>query len=290
MLSAAIAESILQAAVSARRLPPDRSITPPMKLNRPPLFFATLTTMAFLAGAGIAWQQWSSHRRTGTRPIQSGSTVESPGEKPVNDFRASSSTVSRQTAEEPVPGPRTGDFRPVLSQSSWQDPFDSDLWDSTDCTFSDDHLQLNPAGIATFLRPYRRLRIEFTASNGRAPDSETRPAAEFELQLMNRSKNIGTILTVTETEISIAHQSGRRRSLVRTAQLSPDQTQLRSGQTLHSDARFQITATGARILIWRENQMLLNCPQSPSHAGSLSVSFASRNGYLILRNMRFEGE
>ena len=221
----------------------------------------------------MAWQRWSGLR--GPAEVRHGITL--------SGNRESAPDVSDQPSGHGKTAPRNTRSRPVPVQSSWQNPFDAELWDHTGCTFQEDRLQLKPAGVATFLRPYRRLRVEFTVASGLPPDSEAHSAVRFELHLINPDEETGTVVTVTGNEVSLAHQSGLTRRQVRAAPWV-------SAPGSHETDTYRITATGSRILIWRENQMLLNCPQAPSDAAGLSVRFIAGGHDLMLSDMRFEGE
>ncbi|MDA1250430.1 MAG: hypothetical protein O2820_14530 [Planctomycetota bacterium] len=255
-----------------------------MKRKRSPLYFSTLATLAFLVGAWLAWQRWGDEwqARTGQRPREESSidrTATQPGtggvDRPAMVPAGATGTLRDRLRRAKIP-------HEVLSQSSWQDPFEPDLWDAVGCSVAEDRLELNQDGTATFLRPYRRLRIEFSATSSVASESEHAWPAQFELHLLNPAADTATVLIMTEGEAAVAHRSGSDWSFVRRV---PVAASLSDGA-----GTFRVNATGSRILVWRDNQILLNCPQPSSDGADLYVQFASRDGDLVVSRLRIEGE
>lgn len=166
-------------------------------------------------------------------------------------------------------------------RTSWENPFEDSLWNATGCEFASGRMTLSPSGLATFLRQYRRARIELTVATH--PDVvPARP--EFELHLVHPESDTATALIVTETKASVSYREGDRWSLVR--ENSIDQS-LGSADT---DTIFRINATGSRFLISCGSRLLLNCPQPPSHDGSFYIRLAARDRETVVRQLRIEGE
>jgi hypothetical protein len=255
-----------------------------MKLKRSPLYFSTLATLAFLIGAGLAWQRWGDQwlARTGQLPGEETSASSTDSESRSSTVSRADAASTRESNELRDQLQRSKIPQAVLAQSSWQDPFESELWVRSGCEVLADRLELTQDGTATFLRPYRRLRIEFSATSRAASESERAWPAQFELQLLNLAGGTSTALIVTEAEAAVAQRSESEWSFVRrvpfVASASP------GGGT------FRVNATGSRILVWRDNEMLLNCPQPSSDGADLFIQFASRDSDLVVSELRIEGE
>lgn len=255
-----------------------------MKLKRSPLYFSTLATLAFLIGAGLAWHRWGDQwlARTGQLPGEEPSASSTNSASRSGAVSRTDSAATRESNELRDQLQRSKIPQAILSQSSWQDPFESELWVETGCEVLADHLELTQDGTATFLRPYRRLRIEFAATSRAASESEHAWPAQFELHLLNPAADTSTTLIVTESEAAIAQRDESEWSFVRrvpiVASASP------GGGT------FRVNATGSRILVWRDNEMLLNCPQPSSDGADLFIQFASRDSDLVVSELRIEGE
>jgi hypothetical protein len=253
-----------------------------MKLKRSPVYFSTLATLAFLVGAGLAWHRWGDEWRARTGQLPA---VEIPSSSNGTTARTEGSSQSGAAAE-------SGELRirlrrakipqAVLAQTSWQDPFDPELWDATGCELLEDRLELTQDGTATFLRPYRRLRIEFAATSSVASESELAWPAQFELHLIDPAADTATVLIMTEGEAAVAQRIESEWSFVRRVPVA--------ASTSDGAGTFRVNATGSRILVWRDNKMLLNCPQPSSDGADLFVQFASRDSDLVVSQLRIEGE
>ncbi len=250
-----------------------------MKLKRSPLFFSTLTTLAFLAGVAIAWYRigdpWSRPENAPEETNDSSSDTGSTG--PV-------SVVTHETSELRNRIEHADFSAAQLAQTSWQDPFQSELWDADGCRFEPDRMEFSQDGKATFLRPYRRARIELTASAGIQPDSTSQWPAQFEVHLIDTDSDSGTVLIVTATEASVSHREGKRWSFIRQNSIDP------TLDASESETTFRINVTGSRLLVSRGSRLLLNCDQPSSRGADFYVQIAARENELLVRQLRIEGE
>lgn len=255
-----------------------------MKRKRSPLYFSTLATLAFLVGAWLAWQRWGDEwlARTGQQPHEESSTGPTATQPGTSGADRPAMVPARETGELRDRLQRAKIPKSMLSQSSWQDPFEPDLWDAVGCSFTENRFELNQEGTATFLRPYRRLRIEFAATSSVGSESDPAWPAQFELHLLNPTADTATVLIMTEGEAAVAHRSDSEWSFVRRVPVA--------ASTSDGAGTFRVNATGSRILVWRDNQILLNCPQPSSDGADLYVQFASRDGDLVVSRLRIEGE
>ena len=180
---------------------------------------------------------------------------------------------------------RQADLSPTdLSQTSWQDPFRSELWDAAGCQFEPDRIEFSQDGKATFLRPYRRARIELTASAELQSESTSQWPAQFEVHLIDADSDSATVLIVTATEASVSHREGDRWAAIRQKSIEPATNRNESGTT------FRINVTGSRLLISRGSRLLLNCAQPSTGSENFYIQIAARENPLLLRKLRIEGE
>ena len=256
-----------------------------MKLKRSPLFFSTLTTLAFLAGVAFAWyrfRNWSGREHSPDEGnLQTEATAPGiPGSKTTGPV----SVVSHETDELRNRIRQTDLSSTDLSPTSWQDPFRSELWDAAGCQFEPDRIKFSQDSNATFLRPYRRARIELTTSARIQPDSTSPWPAQFEVHLIDANSDSATVLIVTATEASISHREGDHRSVIRQNSIEPITDGKESGTT------FRINVTGSRLLISQGSRLLLNCAQPSVSGSSFYIQIAARENELLVRRLRIEGE
>lgn len=256
-----------------------------MNLKRSPLFFSTLTTLAFLVGVAAAWYRFGNWSGPEDSPVEGNrqseaSAPDTSGSKTTGPI----SVVSHET-DELRNRIRHADLSSAdLSQSSWQDPFRSDLWDAVGCQFEPDWIEFSENGRATFLRPYRRARIELTASAELQSESTSPWPAQFEVHLIDADSDSATVLIVTATEASISHREGDRWSVIRQNSIEPTTDVNELGTT------FRINVTGSRLLISRGSRLLLNCAQPSTTGSNFYIQIAARENELLLRQLRIEGE
>lgn len=256
-----------------------------MKLKRSPLYFSTLTTLAFLAGVAVAWYRFGNWSAPENSPGEGESPSESTDTGLTGSGKAGTVSVVSHETDELRNRIRQADLSSTdLSQTSWQDPFRSELWDAVDCQFEPDRIEFAQDGKATFLRPYRRARIELTASTRSQTESSSQWPAQFEVHLIDANSDSATVLIVTATEASVSHREGTRWSFIRQNSIEPTIDGNESGTT------FRINVTGSRLLISRGSRLLLNCAQPSASGANFYIQIAARENELRVRKLRIEGE
>lgn len=256
-----------------------------MKLKRSPLFFSTLTTLAFLVGVGVAWYRFGDWSRPEHLPGEGDLQTEASDAGNSGTENAGSVSVVSHETDELRNRIRQADLSSTdLSQTSWQDPFRSDLWDAVGCQFEADRIEFSQDGKATFLRPYRRARIELTASTRSQTESSSQWPAQFEVHLIDAESDSATVLIVTATEASVSHREGDHWAAIRQKSIEPSIDGNESGTT------FRINVTGSRLLISRGSRLLLNCAQPSASGTNFYIQIAARENELLVRKLRIEGE
>lgn len=245
-----------------------------MKPRRPPFYFASIATLAFIAGAALAWHRWGDQWLKRTGEIQ-GSEIS----KQQNATEVSPAVRLVSHSETNLSDTETTPPDAFLSETSWENPFQKELWNSSLAMFEESSLCLLPAGQATFLRNYRRVRVDFTIGNVEPGSADSGPGP-FELHFVSSDDGSANILVVDGKEARIEQRDGGSTTLVRSTEFP---------STESKPHEFHVHSTGTRLLVRLRHRMLLNCPQPGQPSGFL-IRFASQDQDVYVRNLRIEGE
>ncbi len=172
-----------------------------------------------------------------------------------------------------------------LQRTSWQNPFEADLWDAADWSVSEDGLRSPDIGhsIASFRQPYERATFFFLAqTTGPAEPSGTAIDPQdvlFEVRCLDTKSGAVLRTAVRRDRVTLTEEIGGETRLQREAPLSEPA----------AAGYLRVSITGQRILIAWNDQFLINAPQSPRE-GSHMLQLVTQNRSVLFRDMRIDGE
>ncbi len=228
---------------------------------------------------GVLWQQ-ARGPQSATGVIQNTRETPSPSAKVVAISSGPSidqpNATSVVTTE--VPDDVTEDERPDLTATSWLNPFDPRYWTFEGWELSSEGMlsRNERSAIATFGRPYRRLRLEADIQ----PLDEVGP---FELRLHCEQTGSQTVIRFDGVIEVVEVRDGQRRAI--------EQSGGELGFQLGRKSSVQIAATGNRLQVAINGRRKLSCDQPVAQSGrEVSITLASETSAWRITRLRIEGE
>jgi hypothetical protein len=258
-------------------------------------FLAFITTLAFVAGASLAWQQWGGQRASNVtektnQPITSATQPkESPNQSgrstrkladPFADETSSGLKIARLTPEELVAVEVPDD---LLQQTSWQNPFNAKLWNLAGAHLDHDAIVFEGVGRAIFLRSYRQLMVKFEIHK-----TDNKRPWDLDIELFDPSQENGIVVNFGDGECRLeSHQSKVKPTVLRTQPISNEK----------STGHIRINATPNRIMVGWNGRVVINAARPSGLVNSqLYLQVTNRrpsnatDETLVISDMRIEGE
>lgn len=263
-------------------------------VNRPRRFLSLIVVVAVLAGTAVVWRVvFSSGSRTGNssvthhsnhgadKPSEQG-TPEEPAEALEPDSRGDSAPPEAESRD------------PAVIDSglptSWQNPFRADLWNGSEWSFTDAAMNCSAQAqsAAVFVRPYRQLMLEFIVTTTNLESEVPAPVAVKEMssafldvRLANFSGDDALLVRFAPASASVLREVKGNQITLRTAPVEEPAT--------HCLVR--LVLTGQRLLVHRDNKLLININRPTSHMKSpIQLALLPQGSPLLISTMRLEGE
>lgn len=168
----------------------------------------------------------------------------------------------------------------TLTASSWENPFDEALWQSSGWQFSSQGMQTVGTGAssATFGRPYQKLMLECDILTGEPG------AGSWELRLATPNSSALMSFNLHDDRISVTTEEHDLRKAVLEKALA---------KRLSRDVprQFRIVATGNRIVVSWDGRRLLTTEQLASQSGrDVTWSIHTNGAAFQIPRLRVEGD
>ena len=163
-----------------------------------------------------------------------------------------------------------------LSPTSWENPFQQDLWQSAGWLFESESMQSarKSDSSASFRRPYRKVMIDtfvWFADNG-----------QLEFQLFAPDNDTLTIVSFSKNKVIVEVEEAGRRRRIESKEIS---------LTIEAPNHLRLRATGNRLNVFCNDQRVLSCNQPAQQSGrEFHPGIVARNGQFRLFDLRIEGE
>jgi hypothetical protein len=277
-------------------------LNPHFKLTMRSTFFAFITTLAFVAGASVAWQQWGgenarpANSTEGSKPEQQANssnglpknktTPAKPKAKHADPFAEPVAKIARLTADEigalEVPSR-------LLEQTSWQNPFQPNLWKIDGARIDENSLAFQGTGRALFLRSYSQLMVEFQINTS---TSEAKSNLNLSIELFKPTQDEGVVVHFRDGECQLeSHLENSEPSMLKR------QTIGELGEASH----VRVNIMPNRIMVGWNGRVVINSPRPTPLVNSqlylhlinqqiLDEPTNSNSVVTIISDMRIEGE
>lgn len=281
-------------------------------------FLAFMTTLAFVAGAGIAWQQWGGERRSSqvvgqTKLSQDAKAGSNPTR--LHQEVANRTSKSRRAKHDPFADSDSVDSGKsadrvslqellavklpdsLMQQTSWQDPFRHKLWNTERARLDEEALVFEDVGRAIFLRSYSRMMAEFHISSSRettGADDREPLKLKFDVELFKASQDEGIAIRFSDGECRVELHDGKNTPRVLRSHAINDDS--------HS-GHVRVNATPNRIMVGWNGRLLINVARPSSivkdqlYFQLINHSHADQPGHengdkdhVVISDMRIEGE